>query len=310
MSKARKNKPSSVRPEPPKPAQQTAPDYRQRFLDWALRTEGSTRAVALMRIGLVLTVWTRWANDLVVFRHLTDGEWLFCAVFFLVTPFALIGLFTRVSVAATALCTLYLVYGMGYAHGVEGYTHHHTTLLAWCCVWLAFTPCGRSYSVDRWLAIRRAEKSAQPWPEERANLWGMRLLALQASSLYFWTALNKCNVGFLSGARMAHYTMTFYTGSSAIDEGSVGALFWLLAWGTTALEFALAFGLFFPRARRYLMLAGLLLHGVFYAVLSVFTFTVTMWILYLAFLDPDQLHRFLDRLQGQRGESEPSARAA
>jgi hypothetical protein len=270
----------------------------QRFTDWALRTEGSTRSVALIRIALVATVWTRWANELLLFRHLTDGQVLFCTFFFLITPLALIGLWTRVSVAGTALCTLYIVYYLGHTKGVDAYTHHHTTLLAWSCVWLALTPSGRSYSVDRWLAISRAERRGERWPEERGNLWGMRLLALQAGSLYFWTALNKCNAGFLSGARLAHYAMNFYTGSSPIDAGFWGAAFWVIAWATVMLEFALAFGLFIPSTRRYLLIPGLLLHGTFYAVLSVFTFTVTMWTLYLAYLDPEQVHRVLDRLQG------------
>lgn len=128
----------------------------------------------------------------------------------------------------------------------------------------------------------------------------MRLLALQAASVYFWTALNKCNAGFLSGARLSHYVMSFYTGSSPIDHGALHALFVLVAWATVALEFSLAFGLFFERSRRWLVVPGLLLHGTFYALLSVLTFTVTMWTLYLAFLDPDAVHRALDRLQGRR----------
>jgi len=271
------------------------------FVGWALHSEGSTRSVALMRIILVATVWTRYANELLLFRHVTDGQFLFCAVFFLITPLALIGLWTRYTVAGTALCALYLVYYLGYAKGMEPYTHHHTTLLAWACAWLSLTPCGRSYSVDRWLAIRRAERAHQAWPEERGNLWGMRLLALQTASVYFWTALNKCNIGFLSGARLAHYTMYFYTGSSAIDQGFTGLLFTTAAWATLLLEFALAFGLFWPATRKYLILPGLLLHGIFYAFLSVFTFTVTMWALYLSFLDPDAVHRALDRLQGHKG---------
>jgi len=256
-----------------------------------------------MRIILVATVWTRYANELLLFRHLNDGQFLFCAAFFAITTLALIGLWTRVSMAGTAACALYLVYYLGHGKGLESYTHHHTTLLAWASAWLALTPCGRSYSLDRWLAIGRAERAGTSWPQERGNLWGMRLLSLQTASVYFWTAVNKCNMGFLSGARLAHYTMNFYTGSTAIDTGLTGALFTATAWSTLLLEFALAFGLFFRRTRRYLILPGLLLHGVFYATLSVFTFTVTMWALYLSFLDPEAVHRAIDRMQGVRSDA-------
>ncbi len=268
---------------------------------WAWGTTGSTRAVSLMRIGLVATVWTRWADELVMFRHVADGRMAFSAVFYLATACAFFGFLCRISVPATAACTLYLVYYVGYGLGVEAYTHHHTTVLAWSCVWLACTPCGGSYSVDRWLAIRKAERRGLPCPEERGNLWGARLLAMQTASLYFWTAINKCNMGFLSGARLTHYTMLHYTGSSPLDAPWQTALFAVSAWLTVLLEFSLAVGLFFRKTRPYLIVLGLLLHGVFYAALSVYTFTVTMWILYLACFDAEEVHAAIDRLQGYAG---------
>lgn len=291
-------------------ARRTGGDDLARLLDWALRTEGSTRSVALIRIGLVLTLWARYASDLIFFRHLGDGQLWFCALFFVVTPLALVGLWTRITVAGSAFCALYLVYALGHVKGVGAYTHHHTALLAWSFVWLALTPSGRSYSADRWRALADADRRKEPWPEERGNLWGMRLLALQTASVYFWTALSKCNAGFLGGARLSHYVMSFYTGSSPIDHGVMHVVFMLVAWGTVALEFSLAFGLFFGRSRRWLIVPGLLLHGTFYALLSVLTFTVTMWVLYLSFLDPDAVHRFLDRLQGRRPAGGPDDEAA
>jgi hypothetical protein len=250
---------------------------------WALQTEGSTRSCALLRIGLCLTVWTRWAQELLLFRHLADGLWPMCILFFVATTLALVGLFTRISVALSALVTLFLVYYMGHFLGHKAYVHHHTTLLAWSMVWLAFTPCGRSYSVDRWLHLQRELRTGQPAPAEKGNLWGLRLMALQVSSLYLWTAIDKCNAGFLSGARLAHYTMEFYTGSSPIDDGVLGACFMLIALCT----------------RRFLVPAGILLHGVFYTALNVSTFTVNMWLLYLAFHDSEQIHRLLDQLHGR-----------
>jgi hypothetical protein len=265
------------------------------FADWALRTEASARSSALIRIGLLALVWTRWANDMVLFRHLEDGLWPLGVWFFLTTPFALVGFLTRVSVPAAASAVLALVYYMGYERGVEGYTHHHTTLLAWSLVWLSFTPCGKSYSVDRWLALRKAERWGEELPSERANVWALRLLAFQVVAVYFWGAVDKCNIGFLSGARMAHY----YSGSTAFQDipGLESALT-VAAVLTVILELALAFGLFWPRTRRWLVVPGLLLHGAFYVFLSVFTFTVTMWVLYLAFLEPDDVHDVLDRMAG------------
>jgi len=272
---------------------------------WALETEGSTRSAALLRIGLVITMWARWSDELLPLKHLSDGRWPMCVVYFVVTTFALIGLWTRIFVPLAAASALYLVYYVGHVKGVTAYAHHHTTLLAWAMVWLALTPCGKSYSVDRWLALRRGEA-----PEERGNLWGLRLMSLQVAAVYFWTAMAKCDRGFLSGARLANYAMKFYSGSSAIDEGALHVAFVVAAWMTVLLELSLAFGLFFRASRRWLVVPGLVLHGVFYVMLDVNTFTVTMWLMYLSFYEADDVHRLIDAVAGARAlprEPAPSA---
>jgi len=266
--------------------------------DWALYTEASTRSLAMLRIGLAITMWARWASELLLYKHIADGYWPMCLVFFVATSLALVGLWTRISTAFMAVAALYLVYYVGHYEGHRPYMHHHTTLLAWSCVWLAFTPCGRSYSIDRWLAVRRAERLGVPPPEELGNLWGMRLMAMQVSAVYFWSAMSKCTPGFLSGARLAHHIMEVYSGSSVIHEGPLRLLLAAVACATLLLEFALAFGLYFARSRRWLVLPGLALHAGFYVLLNVSTFSITMMVLYLAFFEPKSLHELFDRLQG------------
>jgi hypothetical protein len=265
--------------------------------DWALHTEASTRTSALLRMGLAAVLWSRWGHDLLLYAHLADGRWPFCVAFFVVTTLAFIGLWSRFAVAACAACAVFLVYYVGHFEKHWEFVEHNTTLLTWALVWLSFTPSDRSYSLDRWLSLRRAEQRGLPAPQERGNLWGLRLVALQVAAVYLWTAFDKCNVAFLNGTRLQNIAMNFYTGSSLI-EGTTAQLFVLAAWLTVALELALAFGLLFRRTRRWLVIPGLLLHGVMYMTLQVFTFTVTMWLLYLAFFDADEVHRVLDRIQG------------
>lgn len=288
---------------------ETRTGWLRTALDWALRTEGSTRSSALIRIGLVLLLWARWGSELTFTKHLADGNLPMCVVFYGSTTLLLFGVWTKVSAPLAALSTLWLVYGMGHLQGVEAYTHHHTTLLAWSMVWLALTPCGTSYSVDRWLALRRAERAGRPAPPETGALWGLRLMSLQVAALYYWTAVDKLTVGFLSGERLQQMAMDYYTGSSEIGGGLVGALFVVVAWFTVATEFALAFGLFFRRTRRWLVPVGLVLHGGIHVLLGVQTFTPTMWLLYLAFFPADEVHRFIERLSGHPApepEPEPS----
>ena len=267
-------------------------------LDWLLRSYGSTRALALMRIFIVTNVWARWGNEHVLFRDLNPEALLTSTLFFVSSTAAFFGILTRWSMAVLALTTNYFVYVVGHVYGLESYTHHHTTLLANACFLLALCPCGRSLSVDRYLALVRAQKTGREPPLERANLWGQRLIALQVAAIYFWGAVDKSNPAFLSGVRMAHYLMYYYTGPVELDAllPTSGLLMGILSVGTVLLEYALAFGLLVPAYRRWLLLPGLMLHGIFYFSLSVFTYTTTMWTLYLAVVNPEDVDRVLSRL--------------
>ena len=59
-----------------------------------------------------------------------------------------------------------------------------------------------------------------------------------------------------------------------------------------------ATGLWFRPALRWLIPIGMGFHAILYIFLPVGTYTLNMWLLYLAFLDPDAVHRMLDRLPG------------
>jgi len=273
----------------------------QQLRKWALETEGSTRSSALIRIFLVTLLWARWANDLVLFREFASPQgWVFVAIgvnFYLATTLMLVGLWTRFAGIWTASVVATMVVYAG-ALGRGDWGHHHTYLLAQAACLCACTPSGRSYSIDRWLAVRRAEASGEPLPPERGNLWGLRLMSLQLSSIYFWGAFDKSSFAFLSGERMEHYLMWFYLGSDRPSAGWVGALLLLIAVTTVLLEYALSVGLLFRRSRRYLLLPGIALHALFYVLVPVFTFSATMVCLYLAVVDANTVHRIIDRLHG------------
>jgi hypothetical protein len=273
----------------------------KQFVDWCLRTEGSTRAVALIRIFLVTVIWGRWAGEVLLYFDLTPQGLALSTSFFVATTLMLFGLFTRVATVWTAAVVLCMYHYFGIELGREPWTHHHTYLLAFSTFLCALTPCGGSYSVDRWLALRRAEKRGEDPPAEVGNLWGMRLIALQLAVIYLFTAANKTHWGFLSGDRMEHYLLYYYFGSEFTRSAFVHAMTMIGAMATVALEYALAFGLLFRRTRKWLVLPGLVLHGVFYVMLPVATYTATMWVLYLAYFEPDAVHRFIDRLSGVGG---------
>ena len=72
----------------------------------------------------------------------------------------------------------------------------------------------------------------------------------------------------------------------------------VLAVTVVVVEFFLAFAIFVRRWRACVVPIGLALHAAFYVLLPVSTYSATMMVLYLALLDPDEVHRFIDRLLG------------
>ena len=74
--------------------------------------------------------------------------------------------------------------------------------------------------------------------------------------------------------------------------------FSIAAWFVVALEYALAFFLPFERTRKYFVLPGIALHLCFYVMLPVFTYSITVILLYLAYFDADRIQRIIDELQG------------
>ena len=212
----------------------------QRFYNWGLCYRDSTRSVGLIRIGLVLLIWSRWAGELILCRDIRLSAILLNSAFFLLTGLMCVGLWTRVSSMGTAI----LLSIRFITH--QPSQHHHTFLLIISTLFIVLTPCGRSYSLDRWLALRRALKSGVPSPPETGNLWGLRLIAIQLSMVYFWTAYAKLYWGFLSGAGLELLAYNYYAGYDYASIPGFSTLCFIAAITTVILEFSLAFGLYIP----------------------------------------------------------------
>lgn len=252
-----------------------------------------------MRIGLVLLIWSEWAGDLIFCRDIRLSAILLNSAFFLLTGLMCVGLWTRVSSMGTAIIASIMF------NTHQSFKHHHTFLLVIVIFFIALTPCGRSYSLDRWLALRRALKAGVPPPSEIGNLWGLRLIAIQLSMVYFWTAYEKLYWGFLSGARMELLVYNYYAGYDYANLPGFSALCCIAAITIVILEFLLAFGLYIPKFHKYLMPAGIVLHVLFYVLLPIRTFTLTMILLYLAFIPAASVHRFIDNMhEGYKCHSE------
>jgi hypothetical protein len=173
------------------------------WLDRALEREASTRSAALLRIGLAVLILTRFGNAMML-SHKLDGIGVsLLTLFWLCACAMLLGFRAQL---ATALMALTLIASAGYMWRVLGLNawspHHHGYLMiaaTGCC---AFTPNGRSYSVDRYLAVRSSERRGTAPPPERGRVGALYLAALQLSAVYFWGAVDKTSIGWLEGAKL------------------------------------------------------------------------------------------------------------
>ena len=260
---------------------------------WGPDATGSTRAAGLLRIGLAAVALIRFGPELAPFAAETRGALLLGLGFFLVAACALVGLRARLSIGLLG-ATIMGLYALTQAGlGLAGWNHHHVYILGIGCLFLSLTDCGRSYAHDRW----RALQAGGPAPPEHGALLGQRLIALQMSALYFWTAVDKTDPAFLSGERLERIFVWSYQGRAL--EALLDAP-WLLAAmsiAVVAAEYVLAVAILSRRWLKPAVVLGLGLHAAFYLMLPVSTYSATMMVLYLALLDPEAVRRFTDRMQ-------------
>ena len=267
---------------------------------WGADAEGSTRPMALLRICLALIVWTKFARHMRFIDATSMVEVAATILFFSSTVMMFAGFRARLACAVVAgqLFTGYLWLGHMAPNPSSWWATHHMFILIAAVALLALTPCGRSYSVDRWLDIRRADAAGTPPPAEHGPLWGQRLIVLQMAALYFWTAVDKTGWHFLSGARLESIMIWGYEGGPLGPFLTLPALATVLAITVTVIEYVLPIGIVWKRLHWIAVPTGIALHAAFYTLLPVNTYSITMIALYLAVVDPDTVHRVLDRMQG------------
>ncbi len=264
-----------------------------RFID----CEGSTRTVALIRIGLAALAWSEYGRFFRGHVDLNAGRIAVGWCFYLFSTSMFLGLFSRCSALLTGSVLFVAYFKLGY-HGYKSeLVHHHTYAMNTLVALLALTPCGRSYSLDRWLALRRASGKGMVLPAESGPLWAVPLLSLQVSMIYLGGAYDKLHELFLSGGRLQQLFSLYFGSHEGVAIPYFFELMTVLAWATVILEFALAFGLFIPRLHRYLMPAGITFHALIYWSMPVSTFSLMMILMYLSFLPVAQVERFLRSLE-------------
>ena len=271
------------------------------FLRWGADAQGSTRALGLMRIAIATIVFVRFANEVSLYQGDSLSFVLLGLAFFGLTSMMLVGFKAQAACTGVAITLMTMHFYMGKVHGYPGWSSHHIYILVVSVCLLALSPCSRSFSWDRYRALARAQ-DARDIPPEHGDLWPQRLIALQLAALYFWAAVDKTNWSFLSGQRLEEAFIWSFTGRALEPLISLGAILAVLSIIVVVVEYFLAFAIFVRRWQAFVLPLGLALHAAFYVLLPVNTYSATVMVLYLALLDPDAVHRFLDRMIQNHGQ--------
>lgn len=267
-------------------------------LSWCTEFEGSTRAIGLLRIALAAIILIRYGNEIAFFAVDDIRHAVLAAYFFLLVPLMLIGAYTRLTVPLVAGLLFCMYFLFGFQPDKVGWNHHHSYLLMISVVFLSFTPCGRSYSLDRYRSVREAEHGRQATKPEYGQLWGTRLIGLQMSALYFWTAVDKSDWAFVSSQRLEQIMVWHHSGRPLATLMLCPAFLVAASIAVVVVEYLLAIAIHLKRLQWTAIRVALAMHATFYILLPVETYSITMIALYLVVLDPDIVHRFLDKLQG------------
>ncbi len=244
-------------------------------------------------LGRTQELWGMEVNRLNLLGGVTDPRMALGA--FIVTTLAAlmtsIGLFTRFSAYVLAILFVSL------HHRNAAILHGGDTVMRIGAIYLAVSPCGRACSLDRLLRLRKGEADES----ETMSLWPQRLVQYNTALIYFTTVWAKSfGDKWLNGtatyfpARLAEF-YRFPVPSFANDF----PLVYLTTYGTLLVEFSLATLVFFRPFRKYVLLAGVALHGFIEYAMNIPLFSALMISCYVCHFDGEEISAYCKRL-GER----------
>lgn len=209
-------------------------------------------------------LWTLHIAALVVFAMLT------------------VGLFTRVTSILACIITI------SYCHRLVGMQFGLDQVNALLATYLAVGPCGAVYSLDRYLATRRAGAELPVMPSTAANI-AIRLIQIHMCVIYLFGGISKLQGTTWLNGTAAWYAVASYEYQS-LDMTWLAGYPFLIALATHATVFWETFYcvLIWPRTTRPVFLAmAVAVHGGIALFLGMITFGLAMIIANLAFVPPE-----------------------
>ncbi len=204
----------------------------------------------------------------------------------------MLGLWTRVS-------TILLALGVVTIHHRNGFiVHGGDTVLRVMVLYLVLAPCGLSCSLDRLIGLWKGR--IQPGVP-MVSLWTQRLIAYNIAIVYFTTFWHKMRGNFWRDG-----TATWYPARlNEFDRFWVPPFLenppfiYLTTYGTLAVELALGTLVFYKPLRKWVLLAGLMMHAYIEYSMNIPLFAFVICSCYVAFYSGEEVTAWFGRL-GER----------
>ena len=209
-------------------------------------------------------------------------------VFFIAAICLSAGLLTRISTIVVFLCLIsfqarnFLIINSG------------DNLMRLLCLWLIFSPAGRSFSIDQWLKhIKQREQEISH--NIQMAPWAQRLMQINIALVYGHTFSKKIlGTDWQNGT--AVYFSSHLTEMHRLPINYIFDHLWscqLLTWSTLAIEFSLCFLIWFRPIRYYIILLGVLMHLTIDWSMIIPQFQWLMIVSYILFIEPKDLEKII-----------------
>ncbi len=171
------------------------------------------------------------------------------------------------------------------------------TVMRNSAIYLALAPCGLALSLDR-LSFRKKHGLTAESDRPVISMWPQRLLQYNLALIYFTTTWAKWY-----GTLWKNGTATWYPARlnefkrlpvpSFLNDFPMVTI---TTYGTLFVEFALGVLVWFKAYRKWVLLAGLLMHSYIEWSMNVPLFAFAICSMYVTFYEGDETRAFLDRV--------------
>ncbi len=226
------------------------------------------------------------------FTLLPFGNSTITAIFYVAVILAAVG---TVLGYKTRVCAIALAVGyISLHHRNALILHSGDTMLRLCLVYLACSPAGAAYSLD---ALQRAKKGLEPILS--APVWAQRLVSFQVAVVYFTTVWHKMYGTYWLDGTASYYPTQLHEFDrfwvpQFMDTGPFFVK--LTTYGTLLVELALATLVFWKPARKWVVLAGIAMHGYIEYRFNIPLFAFIMMASYICFYSGTEVQAFISKL--------------